>query len=51
MNDKDTDESKEQQEFKQINTMEQKCHASIKTHEKQAGIERDLRKDSEKVIH
>lgn len=31
--------------------MEQKCHAEIKKHEKAAGLERDLRKDSEKTIH
>ena len=51
MNEKDTDESKEQQEFKQINQMEQKCHAQIKYHEKLAGGEREQRKDKEKIIH
>lgn len=50
MNEKDTDESKEQQEFKQINDMEQKCHAQIKQHEKMALGERDQRKDKEKII-
>jgi hypothetical protein len=51
MNEKDTDETKEQQEFKQINMMEQRCHAQIKQHEKNAGTERDTRRDKEKLIH
>ena len=50
MNEKDTDESKEQQENNAINNMEQKCHAAIKANEKQAATERDQRKDKEKII-
>lgn len=50
MNEKDTDESKEQQDFNQINNMEQKCHAQIKFFEKLAATERDQRKDKEKII-
>jgi len=50
MNEKETEESKEQQEFKEINLMEQRCHAQIKAHEKNAGVERDSRKDKEKMI-
>lgn len=50
MNEKDTDESKEQQENNFINQMEQKCHAAIKANEKTAMTERDQRKDKEKII-
>jgi hypothetical protein len=51
MNDKDNNDSKEQQEFKKINDMEQHCHAEIKKEEKQAASERELRRDKEKIIH
>jgi len=51
MNEKDTGETKKDQEFKLINTMEQRCHAQIKLHEKLAATERDLRRDKEKTIH
>lgn len=50
MNEKDTEESKEQQEFKEINKMEQLCHQYIKHHEKVAQTERELRRDKEKTI-
>lgn len=51
LNEKDNDESKEQQEFKQIGEMEAHCHAEIKKEEKQASSEREHRRDKEKVIH
>ncbi len=34
INEKDTEESKEQQVFKKIIEMERKCHEQIKDHEK-----------------
>ena len=50
MNEKESEESKEQQEFKQIQAMENACHTAIKAHEKLASTEREQRKDKEKNI-
>jgi len=50
MNEKDTEETKEQQIQKKIVQLEVKCHESIKDHEKQAALEQNSRLDNERAI-
>lgn len=50
-NENNQEESKEQQEFNMIRTMEQQCHAEIRKCEKTASTEREHRREKEKTIH
>jgi hypothetical protein len=50
-NEKDQEESKSQQELKQIHTIEMKCHDQIKEQERQIIAEQGNRRESETAIN